>query len=296
MKILKNSIALMLALTFCLSAISPVFALSQEVSEDTFSIDDYQQYVFESSGKRQRSRSNEEKIDDIILFVESLNLSEIGYSHIEDACLAELEDYKNDGDIELESYTVLVPKTRAKNYFGTYLKKDYYYEYTSVANMRRETNGDAKKAQNEASWNYWITGVINLGMCFSTWSWSVPYTIITAITGIPGASAVHYNSYNQYVEQFTNTVTRTIYKETTPGNYVAGYQDQTSSLRIKMYFCPVGTAFSSDYIEIGDVFNGSVSAADFTDNEIMSYTNSYVNHGGKVIYKVSNSRIHEIWN
>lgn len=79
-------------------------------------------------------------------------------------------------------------------------------------------------------------------------------TSISTITGIPEASEVHNGSYNEYVEQFTNTLTRTIYKEKTANNYTPGYQDQTASLRVNMYFCPVGTAFSSDYIHVGNIF------------------------------------------
>lgn len=116
------------------------------------------------------------------------------------------------------------------------------------------------------------------------------------VTGVSGTSAVHYGSYNQYVEQFTNTVTRTIFKEKSTGKFDPCYQDQTSSLRVKLYFCPVGTAFSSDYIEISDVYNGSVKANDLTKDEILHTANAYSNHGGEIIYRVSYHRVTEDWN
>ena len=61
------------------------------------------------------------------------------------------------------------------------------------------------------------------------------------------------------------------------------------------YFCPVGTAFSSDYIEIGTDFNGSVSANNLTTNEILQEANVYSNHGGEIIFRVSHHRVTEDW-
>lgn len=68
------------------------------------------------------------------------------------------------------------------------------------------------------------------------------------------------------------------------------------TLRVKLYFCPVGTAFSSDYIEISDVYNGSVKANDLTKDEILHTANAYSNHGGEIIYRVSYHRVTEDWN
>lgn len=167
--------------------------------------------------------ANENTIDAAIAYVESLELSDIGYSHIEEACLSELNAYKDDGVI-LESYTVLVPKSKAKYYYGTYLNHDYYYGYTSVSDMRRETNGAESST--------------NMDSC---------------------------------------------------------YQDQTSSLRVKLYFCPVGTAFDSDYIEIDTVYNGSVKANNLTKDEILHAANAYSNHNSVIIYKVSDHRVTEKW-
>lgn len=144
----------------------------------------------------------DEKILSVVLVV----------SYIEEDCLNELDCYRDNG-VFLESYIVLIPKTRTKCYYGTYLNYDYYYEYTSVSNMRREMNGAKKRASNESQWNSWMLGTLDLGICFATWQRSVPYTIVRAVIGVPGISAVHYGSYSQYVDQFTNTVTRTIFKE-----------------------------------------------------------------------------------
>lgn len=291
---MKKLLSIVLAVSLILSINVTAFA-SNDKGESEFCIDNYTQYTVNLSTGNPSTRSLPgNTIDAAVEYVESLELGDMGYSHIEEACLNELDSYRDDGVI-LESYTVLVPKTRTKYYYGTYLNYDYYYEYTSVSDMRRETNGAEKGASNESQWNSWILGAMDLGMCFSTWQWSVPYTIVRTVTGVSGTSAVHYGSYNQYVEQFTNTVTRTIFKERSSTNLDPCYQDQTSSLRVKLYFCPVGAAFDSDYIEIGTVFNGSVTANNLTKDEILSAANVYSNHGGEIIYRVSYHRVFEDW-
>lgn len=295
---MKKVLSIVLSLVMLLSMSVTAFAAETTTTEkDTFCIDNYTQYTISFSGTKASTNArsaNENTIDAAISYVESLELEDMGYAHIEEACLNELNAYKND-DVILESYTVLVPKTRVKYYYGTYLNHDYYYEYTSVSDMRRETDGAEKQASNESQWNSWILGAMDLAMCFSTARWSVPYTLVRTITGVSGTSAVHYGSYNQYVEQFTNTVTRTIFKERSSTNLDPCYQDQTSSLRVKLYFCPVGTAFDSDYIEIDTVYNGSVKANNLTKEEILRSANVYSNHNAEIIYRVSYHRVTEEW-
>lgn len=290
---MKKILCIVLAISLILSINVTAFA-SNDNGESEFCIDNYTQYTVNlSTGNVSTRSSTGNTIDAAVEYVESLKLGDMGYSYIEEACLNELDSYRDDGVI-LESYTVLVPKTRTTYYFGTYMGIDYYYDYTSVSDMRRETDGEEKGVSNESQWDSWILGAMDLAMCFSTWEWSVPYTIIRAVTGVSGTSAVHYGSYNQYVEQFTNTLTRTVYKER--GSQLdPGYQDQSSSLRVKLYFCPVGTAFASDYYEIDTVFDDAVTANDLTDEQIMSAANVYSNHGGQVIFRVTNHRLIEEW-
>lgn len=260
------------------------------------STDDYLMYTIDFESSEQGiNQTPDEILNEAIDFVKSLKLSSLGYGHIEEACIAELKSYIEDNVI-LEKYTVLVPKRNTMYYYGTYSGYDFYYENTSVSNMRRETNGEAKNSSNAAKWNNWILGAMDLGMCFSSWQWGIPYSIIRNVTGVSGTAAVHNGSYNQHVEQFTNTVTRTIFKERSSTNYDPSYQDQTSSLRVNLYFCPVGTAFSSDYIYIGNTFTGTVKANNLSKNQIMQQANVYSNHGGEIIYRVSYIHLSENWN
>lgn len=289
-KILSIFLATTLALTMGSSTVF-AFDVSKNTQED-ITENKYEQYKI-SFNQNNSKNSAGSSIDEAIQYVKSLNLSEKGLAHIEEACLMELEQYKSE-DVELEDYTVLVPKTKAKTLYGSYGGYDFYYENTSVANLRRETDGVAKSNSNATKWNNWILGVMDLGMSFATKKWSIPYSMIRAVTGVSGTSAVYNGSRNQHVEQFTNTKTRSIYRKQ-GSTYKLCYQDQSSSLRVNLYFCPVGTAFSSDYISIGTTFNGSVQANEASKNTILQQANTYANRNSVVRYYVTSKRVQENW-
>lgn len=287
------SILLIAILTLTVSSSTVLASDISTYTQREVNLNEYNQYKIEFDQKNSMNRIENNTVDDAIQYVKSLKLSENGFGHIEEACLSELEQYKSDG-IELEDYTVLVPRAKAKSYFGTYLGNEFYYENTSIANMRRETDGVAKSSSNVSKWNNWILGVTDLAMNFANITWSIPYSMVRSITGVSGTSAVYNGSHNQDVEQFTNTETRSIYKKQ-GSNYELCYQDQSSSLRVNLYFCPVGTSFSSDYIFIGTTYNGTVQANNASKDTILQQANTYANHGSKVVYTVSSKRVQENW-
>lgn len=215
-----------------------------------------------------------------------------GYSHILEVCIDELNFYK-DEDVILEKYTVLVPSANSMQYFGTHSGYDFYCQYVSISNMRRETKGAEKNSSNADVWNGWITGVLDLVLTFISDNWVMPYSLIRSAIGLSVTSSdVHYGSYNEYVEQFSNTVTRVIYKQR-GSNYIRCYQDQSSYLRVNHYFCPVGTVFPSDYYNIGQTFAGTVNANQLTTSQILNMANVYSNHGGEAIFRVTDHHITE---
>ncbi len=291
---MKKIVSLILSFTLFFSLSNPAFAIASQ-SEDEFCIDDYIPYTINLSYEDANTlaTATDDSIDRAIAYVKSLRLGDMGFSYIEEACLNELIAYKDD-DIILENYTVLIPKAKTKNYYGTYLGKDYYYEYTSTADIRRETKGEEKNESNEIQWDFWVLGTADLGMCFAKYKWSIPYSIIRTITGIGEPEEIYYESYNEYVEQFTDIVTRTIFRKEN-SNYKASYQDQTSSLRVNWYFCPVGTAFDSDYISCGTVYDSDVSATDLSKEEILQAAHIHANRGSKVIHKITYHRLQEEW-
>ena len=112
---MKKALCILLSLIMLLSASTTAFA--SEMIDKSFCIDDYNQYTIKLFDETLHTRSTTENtIDTAISYVKSLNLKDMGYSYIEEACLEELDSYKDD-DVVLESYTVLVPKARAKSYY-----------------------------------------------------------------------------------------------------------------------------------------------------------------------------------
>lgn len=302
---MKKLTSLILAIVMLFAVTIPVFATSNSTSftsvqeeEYTYCADNYTKYTIDLTqirGGELSYASDANTVDTTIDFVKSLDLKSMGYSHIEEACMNELNFYK-ENDMVLEKYTVLVPKTREMYFYATYLGYDYYYEYTSESQIRRETEGAEKGASNETLWNNWIMGLIDLIVSFALEDvWSVAYSAVTSVTNVFGASDVHYGSFNEYVEQFTNVTTRTIYKQRSANVLDPCYQDQRCFLRVNMYFCPIGTAFDSDYIFIRTLRDGFFVANDASQEEILQAANVHSNHDSMVIHSVGSYRVREDW-
>lgn len=185
---MKKFLSLSLATVFLLATCFPVFADANESSfsnsHDDFDLDlnDYIQYTIDLSSEKSSnyiSASSEGKnvpansIDKAIDYVSSLELDDKGYSHILEVCIDELNFYK-DEDVILEKYTVLVPSANSMQYFGTHSGYDFYCQYVSISNMRRETKGAEKNSSNADVWNGWITGVLDLVLTFISDNWVMP--------------------------------------------------------------------------------------------------------------------------
>ena len=304
MKNIKRFVCLILSLSLALIISLPVAASNNLENDHSYREEDYEKYTIDfnntdavmfSNQNRSSGLTNEDRIELAIEYVESLELESMGYEHIEEACLSELEEYRMNGVI-LDKYSVLVPlNTRSVlSYFGTYAGDDFYYSYTSEADFRVEKMGTKMSAKNESDWHYWINGAINLVLCFVNYKFTVPYTLITTVTGVPGTSQIHYESYNEYVTQYTNVVTRNVYRDER-GTMKLGYVDQLGNARVKLYFCPVGTAFASDYIEIGEVFNGSVRVNTFSDEKIMQSCRTNAIHNAQYVLRLISIKITEQW-
>ena len=118
----------MLTVTMGIASLIPLSANNSE-NFDELNLENYFQYTINFDEKtRGVSSETGNNIEAAIEYVESLNLKDLGFSHIEEACLIELESY-SENNVILESYTVLVPKTRETEYFGTYLGNDFYGLY-----------------------------------------------------------------------------------------------------------------------------------------------------------------------
>ena len=299
-KIIACTLILLLSFSLAVPALANTKTMPERAKTD-FCIDDYNQYTInftENNVKKNNEDVNEEpqcdNIDAAIEYVQSLNLDEIGYSHIEEACLIELDSYKDD-DIVLENYTVLVPKARAKNYYGTYLGSKFYYEYTSVSDMMRKTKGTEKNAYNKSKWDSWVKGGLDLAVTFinERYGWTLLYSVIAALSGLHQPGDIDYGSYNLYTERYNDLRTRTIYK-LNGSTYRACFQDQTGRVRVDQTFCPIDVD-DPVHIELGTMFNKTVTSTDMTQNEILKVANTYANHGGKIVHLITTERLKEKW-
>ena len=236
---MKKILSIVVVFSLILSLGTPAFASSNS------SIDSlYTKYTIDFTTPTARTVSNDEsRINKAISFVKSLGLEGTEFSYIEEACLQELDSYKISG-IVLESYSVLVPKSKAEamTYYGTYLGSDFYSSITSESSFRIETNGETNE-DNSNNWMKWVNGTIDLLLVVSDLleyydiiSAGVPtpvalgFSAVSSILGYEGYDDVYTTAHNCYVEQFDNVKTRTIFKEN-GSSYKMGYQDQECSYR-----------------------------------------------------------------
>lgn len=301
---MKKFVSIILAIVMLFSVTIPAYATSNSTSfvsaseeEHTYCADNYTQYTIDFTQTRSGEfsyASDANTVDTAIAFVESLELKDMGYAHIEEACLNELNTYK-ENDIVLEEYTVLVPKTREMYFYGTYLGYDYYYEYTSVSKFDHLTEGATKGAKEE-QWNDWVLGLMTLILGFAVpTEWSVPYSVVSSVTGLYDVSSIHYGDYNVYTEDYTDVYTRTIYKQRSANILDPCYQDQSCWLVVEMYYRTIHSGIGNRFIPVNTLYRGYYRANHLTQEQILHAANVHSNHDSMVIYSVSSNRVRENW-
>lgn len=184
----------------------------------------------------------------------------------------------------MDNYTVLVPKDASTpDYFGTYGAYDYYSSLTSQSDKRIETDTEKKNDSNSLDWEYWVSGIVDVATYFvgeKLEFLTLPYSVIMTISGVSDVSEIHNESYFQYVTQYFDVQTRTVYRKV-GSTFKPCYQDQFGSFKINQYFCPVGNGFPSDYMQITPPGGYQVTdkwSTDKTDAEILQSASIYANH------------------
>lgn len=187
---MKKLISAFLALAICLSLSVPAFSAENNESE-------YDEIVVFSDAMTQNGiqpmsdLTNEERIQLAKDGVQSLNLDEIGFDYIAEACLSELNGFLEEDDITLYEYTVLIPKNRAATptYYGTYKDVDIYTAIVSKSEYGHEYGTDYK-----ATLDSWVSGAIDLLMLLDgTGIASTSWSIFSASTNIPSTYSVLKN-------------------------------------------------------------------------------------------------------
>lgn len=304
---MKKVTSILLTFLLLVSMLVPIAFASYDENAPR-SVDDYIQYTitFDTQNTGEIAsydsfdgNNTEDTITLAMEFVDSLDLNSMGYSYIEDACLAELSSYKNAGNIQLEKYTVLVPASSSKNYYGTVGIHDFYYDLTSQADLRVDKEGPSKSASN-SKWNSWAEGAINLLVCFVDNMWyTVPFTFITSVLNLEGegSKVIHDGSYILYTLQYYDVVTRSIYREDGSALKLC-FMDQGGNLEFFVNFCPVGGDFDKAFYQIAKPYDEeNLWSHSLTKDQILQAANIQASHNSCVKHMLSlmESQIIDKW-
>ncbi len=224
------------------------------------------QAILDISESKSSNDDNSENIDKIIKekseeninkakeYVVSLELKEKGFSYIEDACLKQLDEMKNDEkDGYLKSYTVYVPKetSASVSYFGTYSGRDFYYNFYS--SYTKELRKTSNRSNAQSNWNNWIQGLVSLIMCFADWSAAVPFTMILTAMNAPSSYEVATGAYVENVVTYSANC-RGIYTYDTLKRFgtdsnalIMLYTNEKGIARPQSYYHPVNPLYENIY-------------------------------------------------
>lgn len=304
---MKKVTSILLTFLLLVSMLIPVAFASYNENAPR-SVDDYTQYTItfdtqntgEITSYDSFDRNNtEDTITLAMEFVDSLDLNSMGYSYIEDACLAELSSYKNAGNIQLEKYTVLVPTSSSKNYYGTVASHDFYYDLTSQADLRVDKKGPSKSPSN-SSWSSWVEGAINLAVCFVDNKWyTIPFSLVTSALNLTGEGfkVINDESFALYTLQYHDVVTRSIYREDGSALKLC-FMDQSGNLEFFVSFCPVGGGFKQAVYPIRKPYDEEgLWSHTLTKDQILQAANIQASHNSCAKYMLSleESQIIDKW-
>ncbi len=210
--------------------------------------DDLSQYIhYTIDLTAMKASSAKTTVDAAVDYVKSLQLTNKGYAYIEEACLDELEQYRQQG-ATVYSYTVLVPKAAKSDvYYGTYNNIPFYVDYSSIANVKIEKDGPYPSSTALA---HWVQGLFSVGMAFAHFTYGIPYALVSAALGNPSNVTYSYGSHNSYVFQAApRTRLFYTYRGSSTTRTVV-FQDQRGEVDIRGYFEPVSTDVDNDYVQI----------------------------------------------
>ena len=299
----KRLISTVLAFVMCFSLTATTFAeafTSTEISTSD-SLAAFDQYVIimnrtnmdavnasvQKSNAVTKDIAYRTSYDSAIAYVKSLNLKNVGHEYIEQACLEELNVYKEAG-IELNYYAVLVPNgTASTEYtYGTYNGRTFYYTYTSIVDFNITKNGGSL---DSASLKKWVEGTFNLILGFACQEYSILYSLFDSV----GSSATYSTGSSfQYIFQFYNVKSRTIY--TYSGSAKKNVLvDQYGTSNLTTLFIPIGATPSN----LTSTWTGRVSRTTYYNNKDRNLQRAYVNytHNSSESWYLSTEVLSEVW-
>ena len=295
---MKKFVAFLLVLAMVFSLCVPAFANTKAAA---VSDSDYLRYTIDFTGKEDAKIVSREYVvsDDkdtvasAMSFVKSLELTDSNTLFIQEACLAELEEYRRNG-VQLESYTVLVPVDRSQEeVLGTINGRTFYYTKTSEATVRIEPNMDTGQNLFEFNnfsmddWEAYVSGAISIGLTLAGANiagiaFSAIYSIVSA-EGINGTSYSFYRDSRLQNVYILSAETRTIYTYDNNERKTNVRIDQEGKCDAFTYFCPVAMGLSDAYYQISAVYDKSVAVPNYHNNSVLlQQCLAYYNRGAQV--------------
>lgn len=175
-----------------------------------------------------------ENIDKAINFVKDLNLEEKGFEYIEEACLTELEDYKDCG-VTLKQYTVLTPKNGLAN-FGVLNGNQYYWTDTSISVGTKSWLKNC--SETGMSSKDWINMVGSLLFVFASHEALIPISAGLSMAGITKPADLYDTDQFRMSVNFSNVYQRGIGRYNDLGEFRFLYYDQRGSATYDIDFLP----------------------------------------------------------
>lgn len=237
MKKFKNILCLTLAISLCLSLVIPAFATDEinaepdalselrsdeimdrmakistpytieferSVVPQTYAANNVEDVSIDAAEKAVNKAHNEEAVRQAEELLFSLDLSESGYGFIEEACLQELNYYKEQDEVQLLSYTIFAPNENYETavlastpsdsdlfYFGTYNSKDFYFYYPSMA----EVQSKIVKQTSTSSIQKWVSGIVNFFAQFGSIEVQFAWQLFQNQLNVAGKYEVHDSAF-----------------------------------------------------------------------------------------------------
>ena len=234
----KKFISSFLFLVLTLSLSIPAFAANNTTSDSTIDSDTlahYNCYTIDLNTETASSaNSPSSDIDKAISFVKSLDLEEKGFGYVEDACIQELEDYK-ENNVTLEKYTVLTPKSDLM-IFGTLNGVTYYYTDTSISAFGKKWY--EKATETGMSNDEWVNQIGSLLFTLANHTAFIPITAGLAMAGIAEPAHIHEADEFRMAVSFSDVYQRAIGRYDNLGNFRTLYYDQRGKAIYDIDFCP----------------------------------------------------------
>ena len=260
-KIYTKLLSIALVCVMLVTSMGASRSIESEPNQE-FNPNNYYHYNIDLTNLPQRysGQDSVEAIDVAIAYVESIGLDNMGFSYIEEACLSQLEGFK-EIDFNLESYTVLVPRNSSDlKYYGMRGGVEYRYAETALYLGTKTIKGETP---SDNTWQDYAMGVIGLvvGVTGNIYTTVVISAVSAVLPFIGNGHEFTEGDYFEYYVRFGKALTKTVYREMSPGGYAPGFQfDESTDLIIEQWFCAGDITVKPGKAYVKEMRNGPITS------------------------------------